>query len=67
MTEAEVMELIKVKKEDLASRRSQAGVSSSLLKTLEEEIKKLESSLPNTGAEAKPKRRQQTFLDACAE
>jgi hypothetical protein len=66
MTEAETMELIKVKKEDLARRRSQAGVSSSLLKTLEDEIKKLEASVPAAGATAKPKRTQQTFLDECA-
>ena len=64
MTEAETMELIKVKKEDLARRRSQAGVSPSLLKVLEDEIKKLESSVP--GAAPKPKRTQQTFLDECA-
>ena len=66
MTEAETMELIKVKKEDLARRRSQAGVSSSLLKTLEDEIKKLESTIPTAGGAVKPKRTQQTFLDECA-
>ena len=66
MTEAETMELIKVKKEDLARRRSQSGVSSSLLKVLEDEIKKLEATVPSTGAAAKPKRTQQTFLDECA-
>ena len=38
MTETETMELIKVKKEDLAKRRSQPGVDSTLLKTLEDEI-----------------------------
>jgi hypothetical protein len=64
MTEAETMELIKVKKEDLARRRSQAGVSPSLIKVLEDEIKKLEASVPATAA--KPKRPQQTFLDECA-
>lgn len=64
MTEAETMELIKVKKEDLERRRSQAGVSPTLLKTLEDEIKKLESSVPT--AAPKPKRPQQTFLDECA-
>ncbi|MEK7353259.1 MAG: hypothetical protein AABZ77_01990 [Chloroflexota bacterium] len=66
MTEAETMELIKVKREDLARRRSQAGVSSSLLKVLEDEIKKLEATVPSTGAAPKPKRTQQTFLDECA-
>ena len=67
MTEAETMELIKVKKEDLARRRSQAGVSGSLLTVLEDEIKKLEATIPSTGAPAaKPKRTQQTFLDECA-
>ncbi len=65
MTEAETMELIKVKKEDLARRRSQPGVSSSLLKVLEDEIKTLEASVPNAAA-PKPKRPQQTFLDECA-
>lgn len=64
MTEAETMELIKVKKEDLARRRSQPGVSASLLKVLEDEIKTLESSVPS--AAPKPKRPQQTFLDECA-
>jgi hypothetical protein len=58
------MELIKVKKEDLARRRSQTGVSPSLIKVLEDEIKKLEASVPPTAA--KPKRPQQTFLDECA-
>ena len=65
MTEAETMELIKVKKEDLARRRSQAGVSPSLLKVLEDEIAKLESTIPGAAA-PKPKRTQQTFLDECA-
>ena len=63
MTEAETMELIKTKKEDLAKRRSQPGVSSSLLKVLEDEIKKLESSVPGA---APKKKTQQTFLDECA-
>jgi hypothetical protein len=64
MTEAETMELIKAKKEDLAKRRSQPGVSATLIKTLEDEIKKLEATVP--GAAPKPKRPQQTFLDECA-
>ncbi len=64
MTEAETLELIKAKKEDLAKRRSQPGVSPSLIKVLEDEIKKLEASVPSTAA--KPKRPQQTFLDECA-
>ena len=65
MTEAETMELIKAKKEDLEKRRSQPGVSPSLLKVLEDEIKKLEASVP--GAAPAPKKRvQQTFLDECA-
>ncbi len=63
MTEAETMELIKVKKEDLAKRRSQPGVNSALLKTLEDEIKKLEATVPGV---APKKRTQQTFLDECA-
>ena len=66
MTETETLELIKVKKEELARRRSQPGVSSSLLKVLEDEIKKLEASVPSAGAAAKPKRPQQVFLDECA-
>ncbi len=63
MTETETMELIKVKKADLAKRRAQPGVSAALLKTLEDEIKKLEATVPGA---AKPKRTQQTFLDECA-
>ena len=63
MTEAETMELIKEKKADLAKRRSQPGVNAALLKTLEDEIKKLESSVPGA---APKKRTQQTFLDECA-
>ena len=65
MTEAETLELIKVKKEDLERRRSQPGVSSSLIKALEDEIKQLEATVPSA-AKPKPKRVQQTFLDECA-
>lgn len=64
MTEAETMELIKVKKEDLARRRGQPDVSATLIQTLEDELKKLEATVP--GAAPKPKRPQQTFLDECA-
>lgn len=63
MTEAEVMELIKTKKEDLEKRRS-AGVSTAELQALEDEIKKLEESVPKPAA--RPRRVQQTFLDECA-
>lgn len=61
MSEAEVMELIKEKREDLERRKSESTASGSLLKVLEDEIKELESSLE------KPEQRvEQTFLDECA-
>ena len=64
MTEAETLELIKIKKEELARKRAEAGINPSLLKVLEEEVKTLETSVPS--AASKPKRPQQTFLDECA-
>lgn len=60
MTETETVELIKTKKADLEKQRSK-GVSATSLKTLEDEIKKLEDTLPK-----KPRRTQQVFLDECA-
>ena len=63
MTEAETLELIKTKKADLAKRRAQPGANVALLKTLDDEIKKLEASVPGA---APKKRTQQTFLDECA-
>jgi hypothetical protein len=63
MTEAETLELIKTKKEDLAKRKAEAGVNPALLQTLEEEIKKLEATVPGAAPRKRP---QQTFLDECA-
>jgi len=64
MSEAEVMELIKTKREDLERRRSDSTASSSLLKVLEDEIKELEASLEKP-AEGES-RIEQAFLDECA-
>jgi hypothetical protein len=60
MTEAEIMEQINQKRTALEKARSSDPAS---VATLEEEIKKLESSL--TG-EQKPRRRRSAFLDECA-
>ncbi len=64
MSEAEVMDLIKEKREDLERRRSESTASGSLLKVLEDEIKELEASIEKP-AESKP-RVEQAFLDECA-
>ena len=45
MSDTEIMELIKEKREDLEKRRSSDSVSTSLLTVLENEIKELETSL----------------------
>ena len=62
MTEAEIIEAINKKRNELeASRSGNAGAAT--LQALEEEIKTLELSL--SSAESKP-RDQQVFLDECA-
>jgi hypothetical protein len=64
MTEAEIMEQINKKKTSLEQARS-SNASPAAVKTLEEEIKALESSL--TSGQAAPKRPRRTaFLDECA-
>jgi len=64
MSETEVQELIKVKREDLERRKADDSASSSLLKVLEDEIKELESSLDKPAEDAP--RIEQAFLDECA-
>jgi hypothetical protein len=66
MTEAEIMEQINKKRSTLEQyRSSNPPASPSAVKTIEEEIKALESSL--TGTQAAPKRPRRTaFLDECA-
>lgn len=64
MTEAEIMEQINKKKTTLEAARS-GNANSTLVKSLEEEIKQLEASL--TSGQAAPKRPRRTaFLDECA-
>jgi len=63
MSEAETMELIKVKREDLERRKADSNASGSLLKVLEDEIKELEASLEKPAAAP---RVEQAFLDECA-
>ena len=62
MTEAETLDLIKSKKEDLAKRKAEGG-NATLIQTLEAEIKKLEATVPGAAPKKRP---QQTFLDECA-
>ena len=65
MTEAEVMEQINQKRTALEQIRSSKAADAVQVQTLEEEIKKLESSL-TTGQEQPKKRRRSAFLDECA-
>ncbi len=66
MTEAEIMEQINKKRSTLEQYRTgNPPVAPDLVKTLEDEIKTLESSL--SGTQAAPKRPRRTaFLDECA-
>jgi hypothetical protein len=64
MTEAEIMEQINQKRTALEQIRSSKAADAVQVQTLEEEIKKLESSL--TGQEQPKKRRRSAFLDECA-
>lgn len=64
MTEAEIMELINVKRNTLEQHRSQNPNDKGIVvTTLEKEIKELESSLAKAAA---PKRERKVFLDECA-
>ncbi len=62
MTEAETIELITKKRNELEEKRARRA-SSALLKSLEDEIKALESGL---AGEAPKKKRKTVFLDECA-
>ena len=63
MTEAELIEKINKKRNELEEHRS-GSVSSSLLRVLEEEIKDLETALASGDTESADE--QQVFLDECA-
>jgi hypothetical protein len=66
MTEAEILELINIKRNSLEQYRSSGSAdNSAVVKILENEIKELESSLAK--AAAAPKRTgKKVFLDECA-
>lgn len=65
MTTAEIMEQLNAKKAALENYRSgNPPANPALVKTLEDEIKQLESSLSNN--QAAPKKRRVAFLDECA-
>ena len=65
MTEAEIMELINLKRHSLEEYRSGKSVSASTLKVLEDEVKTLELSLARAAA-PKPSGQKKVFLDECA-
>ena len=62
MTEAEIIEMITKKRNELEENRS-GNAGSVLLKTLEDEIKELESGLSRGDTQQEE---QQVFLDECA-
>ena len=62
MTEAELIEMINKKRNELEENRS-GSAGSELLKALEDEIKELESGLSRGDTEQEE---QQVFLDECA-
>jgi hypothetical protein len=65
MTEAEIMEQINSKKALLENYHDgKLEGNATTVKTLEDEIKQLESSLASVSAT--PKRRRSAFLDECA-
>ena len=64
MTEAEMIELINIKRQTLEAQRS-ANPDSPVLKLLESEIKTLETDLAKASAAKKPARKKM-FLDECA-
>ena len=65
MTEAEIMEKLTQKRSVLEQYRSSNTASAAQVKTVEDEIRELETSLTTTQAEPKRKRRT-AFLDECA-
>lgn len=62
MTEAETIELINKKRNELEEKKARHA-SSALLKALEDEIKALESGV---ASEEPKKKRRTVFLDECA-
>jgi hypothetical protein len=65
MTSVEIAEQLKIKKAALETyRASTPNANAEVVKTLEEEIKQLESSLTNNPTA--PKKRRMAFLDECA-
>ena len=65
MTEAEIMELINLKRRTLEDYRT-ANPNSSALKVLEDEIKELESSLAKASAPQRRTGERKIFLDECS-
>jgi hypothetical protein len=65
MTEAEIMELINLKRSTLEEYRGKA-VSATTLKVLEDEIKTLEISLAKASAPKPATGQKKIFLDECA-
>jgi len=61
MTEAELIEMISKKRNELEERRS-GNAGSAVLDALKEEIDNLESSLPSGTRQVE----EQVFLDECA-
>lgn len=67
MTEAEIMELINIKRHTLEEyQAAKPPVSEAALKVLEGEIKELEISLAKASATPKRTGEKKVFLDECA-
>ncbi len=65
MTEAEIMELINIKRRSLEEYRSLKSANPATTKVLEDEIKSLEVSLAKAAAPKKTGEKK-VFLDECA-
>ena len=65
MTEAEIMELINLKRRSLEDYKGMKTASATTVKVLEDEIKTLEISLARASA-PKPTGQKKIFLDECA-
>jgi hypothetical protein len=67
MTQAEIMELINIKRHSLEDLRlSNPVISPTTVKVLEDEIKTLELSLARASAAPKRSGEKKVFLDECA-
>jgi hypothetical protein len=67
MTEAEIMELITIKRQTLEDYRAKTPTASATtIKIMEDEIKQLESSLVKANAAPKRTGSKKIFLDECA-